>query len=86
MKVTVGDVINNKVNVRDYMTYDEETKRIFVDGNALDVVLIDKSDEWQKLKDENRRYKQALEYYANNHTWHIDKINEVARKVLDDAE
>ncbi|MCG5104417.1 hypothetical protein [Oceanobacillus alkalisoli] len=60
MKVTVGDVTNNKVNVRDYMGVDEETGRIFVDGLKLDTVLIDKSEEWDELKRQNERYRDLL--------------------------
>ncbi len=61
MKVTVRDVTNNKVNVRNYMNVDEETGRIYVDGLNLDTVLIDKSKEWDELKKQNERYREALE-------------------------
>lgn len=50
MKVTVGDVTNSKCNVRDYLSYDEDTGRIYVEGEAIDTVLIDKSEEWDKLQ------------------------------------
>lgn len=51
MKVTVGDVTNNKCNVREYLTCDEDGT-IFVDLDALDTVLIDKSNEWDNLQRE----------------------------------
>lgn len=61
MKITVRDVTNNEVNVRDYMRYDEETGNIYVAWEHLDTVLIDKTEEWERLKKQNKRYQKALE-------------------------
>ncbi len=74
MKVTVWDVTNNKVNVRDYMSVDEETGRIYVDGLKLETVLIDKTAEWDELKQKNKRYREA-----------IDKIKECVNEHLSDG-
>jgi len=49
MKITVRDVTNHEVNVRDYMRYDEETGNIYVAWEHLDTVLIDKTEEWEEL-------------------------------------
>lgn len=49
MKITVRDVTNDEVNVRRYMSYDEETGKIYVDWEHLDTVLIDKTEEWEEL-------------------------------------
>ncbi|MBN6206248.1 hypothetical protein JYK21_07275 [Ralstonia pickettii] len=85
MKVTVGDVTNNKVNVRDYMGADEETGRIFVDGLKLDTVLIDKSEEWDELQQQNKRYREALEFYRNglNYTWKDGKSPVTSSVMID---
>lgn len=66
MKITVGDVTNNRANVRDYMDFDDETGRIYVQGEHLATVLIDRSDEWENLKEKNKRYRELLEKIENN--------------------
>lgn len=80
MKVTVRDVTNIDVNVRDYMNYDEETGRIYVDLTKLDEVLIDKTEEWERLKEENKRYREYLELIrATGTLGRIISTNEVLR-------
>lgn len=59
MKITVGEVMNNKADVRDYLSVHEDG-RIFVNIEAFDKVLIDKTDEWDELKAENERLREAL--------------------------
>lgn len=87
MKVTVGDVTNNKVNIRDYMSVDEETGRICVQGEELDRVLIDKSKEWDELKKENARLREALEFYAHKHNYAYSVLEDNIPKVnLDGGE
>lgn len=60
MKITVQDVINSEVNIRDYMLVGENG-RIFVDGASLGEVLIDKSEEWDELKKKNKQYLESVQ-------------------------
>lgn len=48
------------------MDFDDETGRIYVQGEYLATVLIDKSDEWKNLKEKNERYRKLLEKIENN--------------------
>lgn len=59
MKITVGDVMNSKANVRKYLSVHPENGRIYVDAACFDTVLIDKTEEWEKLQQENQRYREA---------------------------
>ena len=64
MKITVGDVMNSRNDVRDYLSVSEEDDRIYVKLEAMDVVLIDRTAEWDELRAENDRMRKALEFYA----------------------
>lgn len=73
MKITVGDVMNNKANVRKYLSVHPENGKIYVNGACFDVVLIDKTEEWDKLitkiqetEEENKRLKGLLAKIENN--------------------
>lgn len=85
MKVTLGDVTNSKVNVRDYMGVDEETGRIFVDGLKLDTVLIDKSAEWDELKRKNERYREVIDS-MRLHAHYPEIIKQIYEALEDESE
>lgn len=66
MKITVMDVMNSKSNVRDYLSVHPENGRIYVNSKAEDVVLIDRTAEWDELKAENERLRKALKLVGSD--------------------
>ncbi|GKV70255.1 hypothetical protein NCCP2716_27530 [Sporosarcina sp. NCCP-2716] len=64
MKITVGDVMKSKANVRDYLSVHPENGRIYANIDCVDIVLIDRTEEWDVLRAENACLREALKFYA----------------------
>lgn len=76
MKITVGDVTNSRVNVRDYLSVSDENGRIYVKFEAMDEVLIDRTAEWDELRAENAHLRKALEFYAEEENYKDNVIDQ----------
>ncbi|ARK23290.1 hypothetical protein SporoP37_00350 [Sporosarcina sp. P37] len=63
--------MNNKANVRDYLSVHPENGRIYANIDVMDKVLIDRTAEWDALKAENERLREALEFYAEEELYHF---------------
>lgn len=64
MKITVGDVMKSKANVRDYLSTHPTNGRIYVNADCSDVVLVDKTSEWDELKKQNEMLRESIKGYA----------------------
>lgn len=76
MKITVMDVMNSKSDVREYLSVHPENGRIYVNSKAENVVLIDKTEEWDELKAENAHLRKALEFYAEEENYKDNVIDQ----------
>lgn len=68
--------MSSKVNVRDYLSVHPENGRIYVNGKVMDKVLVDRTAEWDELKGENARLREALEFYADERNYDTDVVSQ----------
>jgi hypothetical protein len=67
----------------DSWTIEQLATHILQELRDAQVYAVGMLDRMEKQKKEIELYKQALEYYATNHSWNIETINEVAKKALE---